>query len=151
MNAQPPVTDPEAHDAHLHELDTGRTNLMLLIAMILVSVGLAAVAQLTLKQGMTQVTETTGPVGMSTSSLRAIVTNVYVIGGLAIFGVSAFVWLIVLSKASLSFAYPFASLSYLLIVLADKYVLHEAIPPLRWAGVACIMAGIILVAQTPHR
>jgi len=29
-------------------------------------------------------------------------------------------------------------------------VLHETIPPLRWAGVFFIMLGIVLVAQTPH-
>jgi len=57
---------------------------------------------------------------------------------------------LVLSRASLSFAYPFASITYLLIVLADRFVLHETIPPLRWAGVFCIMVGIVLVAQTPH-
>ena len=59
-------------------------------------------------------------------------------------------WLAVLSRASLSFAYPFASLTYVLILLADRFVLHEQIPPLRWAGVFCIMLGIVLVAQTPH-
>ena len=56
-----------------------------------------------------------------------------------------------LSRASLSFAYPFASLTYVLILLADKFILHEEIPPLRWAGVFFIMTGIMLVAQTPHQ
>ena len=60
------------------------------------------------------------------------------------------VWLLVLSRASLSFAYPFASLSYLLIVLIDRFLLKESVPPLRWAGVFFIMTGIVLVAQTPH-
>ena len=60
------------------------------------------------------------------------------------------VWLAVLSRTSLSFAYPFASLSYVLILLADKFVLDETIPGLRWVGVFFIMLGIVLVAQTPH-
>jgi drug/metabolite transporter (DMT)-like permease len=38
-----------------------------------------------------------------------------------------------------------------LILLADRFVLHEQIPTLRWAGVFFIMTGIVLVAQTPHR
>jgi drug/metabolite transporter (DMT)-like permease len=37
-----------------------------------------------------------------------------------------------------------------LILLADRFALHETIPPLRWLGVACIMIGIVLVAQTRH-
>ena len=78
-------------------------------------------------------------------------SNVFVVGGLVIFALSAVIWLMVLSRASLSFAYPFASLSYLVIVLADRFVLGEAVSPLRWAGVLLIMAGIVLVAQTPFQ
>ena len=83
--------------------------------------------------------------------MKDVASTVAVWGGLLLFGLSAFVWLAVLSRASLSFAYPFASLTYVLILLADRFVLHEQIPPLRWAGVFCIMVGIVLVAQTPHR
>ena len=144
MNANPPITDPETH----HPKEGSR---VMLIGLILVSVALAATAQLTLKHGMNQVTEASGTATLSAGSLRAILTNVSVVGGLLIFGLSAVVWLMVLSRASLSFAYPFASLTYVLIVLADKLVLHEKIPVLRWAGVFAIMTGIILVAQTPHR
>jgi drug/metabolite transporter (DMT)-like permease len=150
VNPNLPVTDPDAHDAGVRGPEEGKNRAML-IGLILLSVGLAALAQLTLKHGMNQVTADRGGVAaLDASSLKAVVTNLFVIGGLAIFGISAVVWLLVLSRASLSFAYPFASLSYLLIVLAARFVLHEQIPPLRWVGVACIMTGIILVAQTPH-
>jgi drug/metabolite transporter (DMT)-like permease len=144
VNATPPVTDPESH----HPKEGSR---IMLIGLILMSVALAATAQLTLKHGMNQVTEASGTATLSGGSVRAIVTNVSVVGGLLIFGLSAVVWLMVLSRASLSFAYPFASLTYVLILLADKFVLHEEIPVLRWAGVFAIMTGIIMVAQTPHR
>ena len=146
MNANPPVTDPEAH----HPKEGSRT---MLIGLILVSVALAATAQLTLKHGMNQVTEANRGTAatLSADSLKAIATNPSVVGGLLIFGLSAVVWLLVLSRASLSFAYPFASLTYVLILLADRFVLKEEIPLLRWAGVAAIVTGIIMVAQTPHR
>ncbi len=146
MNANAPVTDPETH----HPKEGSR---VMLIGLILISVALAATAQLTLKHGMNQVTDANDghAATLSVESVRAIVTNVSVIGGLLIFGLSAVVWLMVLSRASLSFAYPFASLTYVLILFADKFVLHEEIPVLRWAGVFAIMTGIILVAQTPHR
>lgn len=123
----------------------------MLIALILVSVGLAAVAQLTLKHGMNQVTAARGEVTLSAGSLGAIASNLAVWGGLALFGLSAIVWLFVLSRASLSFAYPFAALTYAIIVVVDRFVLHQEIPAVRWIGVALIMAGIVLVAQTPHK
>ncbi|MEO8423457.1 MAG: hypothetical protein ABI595_06030 [Actinomycetota bacterium] len=123
----------------------------MLIGLILFSVLLAAGAQLTLKHGMNQVADNSGALQLSASSIKDVVTTAAVWGGLFLFGLSAIVWLSVLSRTSLSFAYPFASLTYVLILLADKFVLNETIPVLRWAGVFCIMVGIVLVAQTPHR
>jgi drug/metabolite transporter (DMT)-like permease len=122
----------------------------MLIAMILLSVMLAAVAQLTLKQGMNQVREQIGPVGANGASLKAVASTVEVWAGLFLFGLSALVWLAVLSRASLSFAYPFAALTYVLIVLFDRFWLGESVPALRWGGVALIIAGIVLVSRTPH-
>lgn len=124
------------------------TGFAMLITLILLSVFLAAIAQITLKSGMNQVTESAGVVTLSGDSLKAIATNPVVWLGLLLFAGSALAWLFVLSRVPLSFAYPFASLSYLLIVVADRFVFHETIPPARWAGVALIMSGIVLVART---
>ncbi len=124
----------------------------MLIAMILLSVALAAVAQLALKTGMNEVTEKLSPDSFSLNgpSLRALVGQPFVWGGLLLFGISAMVWLVVLSRASLSFAYPFASLTYVLILIFDQFVLKDEVPTLRWGGVAFIGIGIFLISRTPH-
>jgi drug/metabolite transporter (DMT)-like permease len=128
-----------------------REGMGMLIVFILVSVVLAAVAQLTLKHGMTQVTDH-GHLPLDLKDPAGTFTRVAstpaVWGGLALFVASAGAWLIVLSKASLSFAYPFVSLTYALILIFDRFVLGETVSPLRWAGVALIMAGIVLVSRT---
>jgi len=123
----------------------------LLLALILTSVFLAAVAQLTLKHGMNLVPN----YGHAPISLRdpvgtasRIASDVWVWVGLFTFAVSAAVWLLVLGRTQLSFAYPFASLTYVIILLFDRFVLEQTVAPLRWAGVACIVAGIILVSRT---
>lgn len=123
----------------------------MLIGLILFSVALAATAQLVLKHGMDQV----GSIGraqvqspVETIVRAARVPSVWI--GLGLFGVSAAFWLVVLSRASLSFAYPFAALTYALILFADKFVLKNPVPGLRWVGVAFIATGIILVSRTPH-
>ena len=108
----------------------------MLIVLILFSVTLAAVAQLALKHGMNLVNDELAPQTFSLNgdSLRVVVGQPYVWGGLFLFGLSALVWLVVLSRASLSFAYPFAALTYVLILLFDQFVLDEHVPGLRWAG-----------------
>jgi multidrug transporter EmrE-like cation transporter len=123
----------------------------MLIGLILTSVLLAGVAQVTLKTGVNHVTNAGGgALQLSGASLKALLSSGIVWAGLVLFGLSAVVWLFALSRASLSFAYPFAALGYVVIVLFSLLVLHEHVPPLRWAGVALIVAGIVLVAQTPH-
>jgi drug/metabolite transporter (DMT)-like permease len=123
----------------------------MLILLIVASVMLAGVAQITLKAGVNRVTDAQGgELRFDASALTAIATSWVVLAGLALFGVSAVLWIFALSKASLSFAYPFAALGYVLIVAFSVFVLHENVPPLRWLGVACICVGIVLIAQTPH-
>ena len=123
----------------------------MLIGFILLSVALAATAQLTLKHGMNQVTRQ-GKVpldlGQPVDMIRRIGLNISVLAGLLIFVLSAAVWLVVLSRASLSFAYPFASLTYVLILLFDRFILDQPISGLRYAGVALIIAGLLLISRT---
>jgi glycosyltransferase involved in cell wall biosynthesis/multidrug transporter EmrE-like cation transporter len=138
-------------DPELETVISTRRGRLVLIGLILVSVALAAVAQLTLKHGMNQVTghgEVPLDLGQPVDTLRRVGVNLSVWGGLATFVLSAGVWLIVLSKASLSFAYPFASLTYVLILVFDRFVLHEPISGLRYAGVALIIAGLLLISRT---
>lgn len=118
------------------------------IGLILVSVTLAAVAQVTLKTGMNHVTDANGgELALNAESLRQIATQVWVWAGLAIFAVSAVLWLFALSRADLSFAYPFAALGYVIIVIASILFLDEHVQPVTWVGIVLIVAGIVLIAQ----
>jgi drug/metabolite transporter (DMT)-like permease len=123
----------------------------MLYGTILLSVVIAALAQLTLKHGMTQVTRQGSvplDLGQPIETVRRVVLNASVIAGLSLFVLSAAVWLVVLSKVSLSFAYPFVSLTYVLILFFDRLALHDSVSGVRWAGVALIVAGIILISRT---
>ncbi len=107
---------------------------------------LGVAGQLALKIGMTRM----GAVSLAGRNLLqvilGIITNLYVIGGLAIYGAGVFFWLIALSRAPLSYTYPFASLSYALITLASFLILREKISVLRLVGVLVICSGVLLVA-----
>ena len=146
------TADPVRPATSTDEMNERKGIPTMLIAMILLSVALAAVAQLALKTGMNEVTEKLSPESFSLNgpSLKALVAQPFVWGGLFLFGISAMVWLVVLSRASLSFAYPFASLTYVLILIFDQFVLKDEVPPLRWGGVAFIGIGIFLISRTPH-
>jgi multidrug transporter EmrE-like cation transporter len=136
---------------HTHApLRTRRTRLML-IGVIVLSVALAAAAQLTLKYGMKQVGAIrSADLQEPVQTVLRVARQPAVWGGLLLFGVSAVFWLIVLSRVSLSFAYPFAALTYVLILLFDRFILRTDVPGLRWAGVFLIITGIVFISRTPH-
>ncbi|MEK7110953.1 MAG: EamA family transporter, partial [Patescibacteria group bacterium] len=107
----------------------------------------AAIGQMILKIGMTQVGELKFSDGLINIFSRTF-TNLYVLGGLAFFGVNALLWLVVLSREKLSFAYPMVAFAYIVTILLSKFVLHEDIPLLRWAGLSVIIVGILMIAKS---
>jgi len=60
--------------------------------------------------------------------------------------ISLCIWLIVLSKADLNFAFSVDSMHYIFIALASRFVLKEKVNSLRWLGTGLIVAGIVLVS-----
>jgi multidrug transporter EmrE-like cation transporter len=138
------VTDIAPTQTTLQEKGSRRMT----IGLILVSVTLAAVAQVTLKAGMNHVTDANGgQLALNGDSLKQIASQVWVWAGLIIFAFSAVLWLFALSRANLSFAYPFAALGYVIIVIASILFLNEHVQPVTWVGVVLIVAGILVVAQ----
>lgn len=117
------------------------------ILSILIPVTAAAVGQMILKIGMTQVGELKFSDGLVNIFSRTF-TNLYVLGGLAFFGVNAILWLVVLSREKLSFAYPMVAFAYIVTILLSKFLLHEDIPLLRWAGLFVIIVGILMIAKS---
>jgi drug/metabolite transporter (DMT)-like permease len=109
-------------------------------ALILASVVLSACGQLLMKLG----TATLPDVGIA-RTLSAALGEPMVLLGVASYALSSVVWLVILSRMPLSTAYPFAALSYVVVVGAAM-LSGEAVTALRWAGVAFIVAGVWLVA-----
>lgn len=122
------------------------------ILLILIDVLFSVAGQLSLKRGMMEVGEINAAFfsnNLLAGVWRMFTTTPFVILGLAMYGAGAFIWLIVLSRANLSYAYPMIALTYVLVPLAAWLFLNEPpIPPLRWAGMALIIAGVILVAHS---
>ena len=119
------------------------------LLMILLSVGCGVVGQLTLKMGMTQVGRLGAEVlAQPLQSAFRVVANPLVVGGLGFYVLGAVLWLTVLSRAPLSFAYPILALSYALTPILAWALLGEAVPSIRWFGVGVICLGVFLVSRS---
>ena len=58
---------------------------------------------------------------------------------------SLFIWLFVLSRVDLNFAFSLDSMHYIFIAFASGIILKEKVGFTRWMGTILIVAGIILV------
>ncbi|MBN1122725.1 MAG: EamA family transporter [Anaerolineae bacterium] len=117
-------------------------NILLAIIAALISV----VGQTLLKAVMTNV----GAIdSFAIADLFAIVLTMlkqplfYVAGIVYVMGFGA--WLVVLSRVELNVAYPVLALSYVFIPIAGMLFFGETVTPLRWLGIAIILAGVVVV------
>jgi drug/metabolite transporter (DMT)-like permease len=115
---------------------------------ILISVTAGAAGQILLKKGMSSM----GPLTFSLNRLVPLVwqiaMNPYVVFGLAIYVGGTLFWLMALSRVDLSFAYPFASLSYLVLLFASWRLFNEDLSTLRVLGTMVILVGVFLISRS---
>jgi len=99
-------------------------------ALLLVSTLLGAAGQVLFKIGVTS-----DIVGLA----------LYVLMGIAAYLVSTVIYLYVLGRAHLSWTYGFNGLSYIFASLIAFFFMGEAVPALRWVGIATIAIGTALI------
>jgi drug/metabolite transporter (DMT)-like permease len=112
---------------------------------ILISVLTSTVGQLMLKQGMAGMGEVTLSINQLPSIIWKMGTNLYVFFGLAIYLAGTVFWLAALSRVDLSYAYPFASLSYVIMLAASWLLFDEKITLSRLIGTFVIGIGVLLI------
>jgi drug/metabolite transporter (DMT)-like permease len=120
----------------------------LAIIYILISVLSGAVGQVLLKKGMGSM----GPLTLSVNQLGNVLwrmgTNPYVIVGLAIYVSGTVFWLTALSRVDLSYAYPFASLSYVVMLAASWLLFKEDISLVRLLGTLLVGMGVFVISRS---
>jgi drug/metabolite transporter (DMT)-like permease len=57
-------------------------------------------------------------------------------------------WLTALSRVDLSYAYPFASLSYIIMLTASWLLFNENITPMRLMGSLVVGLGVFLISRS---
>jgi len=120
----------------------------IVFVLILLAVVFNTVAQLALKMGIDRI----GAFDFHLSNFIPIVLKImvspWIVIGLVIYVGSVGVWLMVLSRAPVSIAYPLSSLGYVTSALAAYYLLGEDLSMLRIAGILVILVGVYMVARS---
>lgn len=99
-------------------------------------------AQLILKRGVSlnSLSE------LNVKSIMGVALSPYIWSGLALYGLSFVLYMMVLSKSDLSKAAPITqSLTILLIVLISVFALNEPLGIAKALGIACVLLGVYLI------
>ena len=115
--------------------------------LIFSSVLISALAQISLKQGMSSSTVSAALGQGTASTITAIATNPYVIGGLSLYALGAVLWLFVLSRVDVSVAYPFVAFGFIVTMGLAIVLLGEPLQPLRVVGTLLVVAGAVLITR----
>jgi drug/metabolite transporter (DMT)-like permease len=119
------------------------------LQLILLSAAIGVCGQLTLKVGMTRIGRI-GPEALAQplQVVQRVLSTPFILGGLGLYVVGAAVWMTVLSRVPLSFAYPVLAVSYAFTPVLAWLLLGEKIPAVRWVGIATICVGVFLVSRS---
>lgn len=112
--------------------------------LILLSVFLTASGQLFFKQGMMVLSNRHQ--GISLWKLMAYgLINGYVLLGFVFFGTGAVLWLAVLAKEEVGYAYAFSSLGYVIVLFGSYTLFHEPLSAFRLIGIGLIIVGVVFI------
>jgi multidrug transporter EmrE-like cation transporter len=114
------------------------------LLLILVSVTVSALAQISFKLGLAS---QAGTAGDAIQGILPKLMTTGVLTGLVLYGGGTLLWLSALDRVELSQAYPFVGLGFALTTLAGWWLFGDHITLQRLAGILLIIAGIVTVAR----
>ncbi|MCS7464244.1 EamA family transporter [Paenibacillus doosanensis] len=106
-----------------------------------------AIAQLLLKKGMDLVGKLSFDIQTIIGLLPSIIKNAYIWSGIGSYVISLFVWLVVLSRVQVSYAYPFLSLGYIIAAVIGYYYLGESLSVYKITGICVICLGVMILSR----
>lgn len=117
--------------------------------LILGSVALSAIAQLFLKLGMSSMAvQQALSQGRFLQTAWVVATNFLIVAGLTLYTLGAVLWLLVLARVDLSYAYPFVGIGFILTMILGWLLLNESLGGARLAGTLLVVAGVWLVSSS---
>lgn len=109
------------------------------LAMVFGCTVLGAAAQILFKAGLKHIHQV---------SVLAVAANLPLMAGLTLYGLSFLLLVLALREGELSILYPVISLTYVWVTLASMVWLGERVDGLKAAGIAVIIAGVVLLGRS---
>jgi drug/metabolite transporter (DMT)-like permease len=116
---------------------------------ILLSILCSSVAQIFLKKGMNICDcDFSFAANNLLPLISGLVLNPFVVGGVLLHVLALLTWLYVLKHVDVSYAYPFISVGFVIVLGLGYLLFDEQINIYRISGVGAIMLGIFLISKS---
>lgn len=77
----------------------------------------------------------------------ALITNFWVLTGILATFFAGVSWMLAMTKFEISYAYPFVSLNYILVLSAGFFLFQETVSITKLAGSVLVLLGIAIIAK----
>jgi len=116
------------------------------ISLFIANVLLQSIGMILEKKGMSQFGTVNG-FGhyFSLPTIVKLITNPYIMAGVAVSAFGMFTWLGALSKFKVNYLYPLGSVSYIIVALLALVFLGESVSAWRWGGIVVIIVGCVML------
>lgn len=111
---------------------------------VLGTIVLTSYGQIIIKQRVVQAGSFDGAVGEKFFFLLRVAFDPWVLSGIFAAFVAGFLWIAAMTRLPLNLAYPFMSLTFVLVLLMSGIWLGEQVSMQRWIGTGIIMLGLIV-------
>ncbi len=103
---------------------------------------LGAAAQILMKTGANQ---------MGHAGLIGMATNIPLLAGYCLYGMSTLLLVIALKEGELSLLYPVIALTYVWVTFLSFLIFHDTINPWKLAGISLIVIGVAVLGRGGRR
>ncbi len=114
----------------------------------LISIMLLASGQTSLKYGLDAIGGVS--LGDGLDGFLKLFQTPWIIVGFGLYGISAILWLDVLSKLDFSLAFPMVGLTYVFTLLIGRFFFGETVGWERILGVALILGGLFFLVRSSN-
>lgn len=115
---------------------------------IILSVFFSSLSQLFLKKGADNLSELSLFISKDIGILKlilALVSNVYIFVGVSLQVFALLIWIYVLKKVDVSYAYPFIALGFVFVFTIGVWFFNEKYSLLKLIGILTIVLGVVIL------
>ena len=115
---------------------------------VLLTIVLTVYGQLIIKWQVSKAGGLPAGTGARVGFLLHLLLNPWILSGLAAALIAALSWMAAMTKLELSYAYPFMSLAFVLVLVLSALFLREPLTAYKIIGMALVVIGLIVSSRS---